>query len=99
LVKVERFRKPLPAGLRFENAPLGTVLQAIAAASELDIQLEGADLTKPVTLDLSGQSFIDALKSLTTAAGFEGAVMIAGFDKSVDKKFKVYIRSKTATKK
>jgi len=66
------FKKPMPQGTRFENAPLSSVLAAIAAASGFEITVEPFEADKKVTVDLSGRTIQEALKWVMDSAGGTG---------------------------
>jgi len=66
------FKKPMPQGMRFENAPLSSVLAAISDASGFEITVEPLEADKKVTVDLSGRTIQDALKWVMDSAGGTG---------------------------
>ena len=61
----ELMTTPLPAGMKFEKAPLATVSERIGQALGLRITLSTADpALKTVTIDFSGKSLMTGLKEL-----------------------------------
>jgi len=94
--RLEILKKPLPQGLRFENAPLGSVLKAISDASGIEISIEPMEPDKKVTVDVSGQTFQEALKRIMDVAGTGSVVAIGVADGS---KPTIKMRLRAAKKK
>ena len=94
--RLQILKKPLPQGLRFENVPLSSVLKAVSDASGFDISIEPTDPDKKVTVDVSGQTFQEALKRIITVAGTGNVVAIGVTD---DSKLKMRIKLGATKKK
>jgi len=87
------FKKTMPQGMRFENAPLGSVLVAISDAAGFEITVEPLEADKKVTVDLSGRTIQEALKWLMDSAGAAG-VAYFGVDGASKPKLKIKVRAK-----
>ena len=58
-------KQPLPAGMRFENAPLADVSARLSEALGLKIELTSSDpALRTLTADFSNQTLLDALKGV-----------------------------------
>ena len=66
----------LPEGMRFEEVPLSSVLEAISKASGLVIKPWEGEGDRKVTVDVSGMTVDEALKAVVLYIDGEGAVMI-----------------------
>jgi type II secretory pathway component GspD/PulD (secretin) len=87
------FKKPMPQGMRFENAPLGSVLAAISDAAGFEITVEPLEADKKVTVDLSGRTIQEALKWAMDSAGAAG-VAYFGVDNTSKPKLKIKVLAK-----
>jgi hypothetical protein len=64
----ELMTKPLPAGMKFENAPLATVSERISQALGAEIALSSTDpAMQRLTIDLSGRSLEAGLRELAAS--------------------------------
>jgi type II secretory pathway component GspD/PulD (secretin) len=90
---LQNLKRPMPQGMRFDNAPLSSVLAAISDASGFEITVEPIEADKKVTVDLSGQTFQEALKKVIELAGTEGVVAFGVADGSKPK-IKIKVRAK-----
>ena len=58
-------KQPLPAGMKFENAPLSEVASRLSAALDLKIELTSDDPNlRTLTADFSSQTLLEALKGV-----------------------------------
>ena len=90
---LENFKKPLPQGLRFENVPLSSVLEAISRASDFEITVEPIQADKRITIDVSGQTIQEALRRIISSAGAGSVVMHTAIDSS-KLKVRLMVRAK-----
>ncbi len=91
---LQNMKKRLPQGLRFENAPLSSVLEAISKASGVEITAEPAWGMNMVTADVSGQPLMEGLKQVLKSAGADGLVTMGIADGS-----KLRIKFRVSAKK
>jgi hypothetical protein len=66
----------LPEGMTFEDAPLSSVLKEISKVSGLDIKPWKDEGDRKVTIDVSGMTVEEALKTVVLYVDGEGAVLI-----------------------
>ena len=85
---LQKFKKVLPQGLHFENAPLSRVLEALSDASGFEISTEPVDAERKVTADLSGLTIQEALKRVMDLAGTPGVAFL-GVDSGTGLKIKI----------
>jgi type II secretory pathway component GspD/PulD (secretin) len=90
---LQDLKKPLPQGMRFENAPLSSVLEAISKASGVEVSADPAQGVKTITVDVSGQPVMEGLKQVLKLAGAEGFVTLRFVDGS-EGKAKITVRIK-----
>ncbi len=68
----QRFGRPLPVDMKFQDVPVSTILRAMSEVSGLEITAEEPLASQHVTLTGSGKTVEDALKAIIEQAG--GAV-------------------------
>jgi type II secretory pathway component GspD/PulD (secretin) len=88
-------KKPLPKGMRFENASLSSVLEVISKASGMEVSADPAQGVKTITVDVSGQPLMEGLKQVLTLAGADGFITLTlRVDDGSERRAKIIVRTK-----
>jgi type II secretory pathway component GspD/PulD (secretin) len=58
-----------PSNFRFENASLGSVMDALGKVCNIDLQVEESEKAHKVSMDLSNQTFLSAFKIIFEQVG------------------------------
>ncbi len=66
--------RPLGQGWKFDRRPLGEILRQFSEYTPFDIEVPGADLSTPVTVDVTGEVFGRAIDDVLRAAGLNRGV-------------------------
>jgi len=65
---LDLLKTPLPAGMKFENAPLATVSERLSQALGMRVELSSNDpALKTVTVDFSQKTLMDGLRELAAS--------------------------------
>jgi hypothetical protein len=84
--------RPLGGSWKFDRKPLGDILRQFSEYTPFDVRVEGADLSMPVTVDVTGEVPSKAIRDVLRAAGVQQTVEPLPFQNVEEKNDRITIR-------
>ncbi len=91
----QRLERKTPAGFRFNDVPLRTVMDALGRVADLEVRLDEPDASQVVSIDLGDRTVLSALTAIGQQVGLKKGVVFAATVPGSDRKMLLKVGPRT----